>query len=231
MSATDHAMNGLRSSGSGSTKPNSQELIANLTSTITNLGADFTAELKGKADALERTQENHRTATRELAEQRKAIAHWRQQNSKAEEQKRRINSLQRAIASESSFDWTGRLELDGRPCGNPTFAYNGPESILQASDPSPSGSSEIQIPAGNSAEDLIRLRRLWTWHARAVDLLRQRMHKVKGSSSELETRYRRIVAQCCGMPVDRVDGMLEQLLIAVESDGENVVSLLLSGPE
>ncbi|CUA78347.1 Start control protein cdc10 [Schizosaccharomyces pombe 972h-] [Rhizoctonia solani] len=80
----------------------------------------------------------------------------------------------------------------------------------------------IPAPGSDTLATLVRLRRLKMWHTRIEELVRERMDATRGAGAEKEFQCKKIVSLCTGVPVDRVESMLENLLLAVESDGQGV---------
>ncbi|KAJ4469527.1 transcription factor [Lentinula aciculospora] len=113
---------------------------------------------------------------------------------------------------------------------SPAFRYRGvgmsgssePSNITQipvmAADPDP------PMPIGNDVETLIKLRRMKMWHVRLEALMEERLKHLRGMSAEKEHMCRRIVALCTGMAVDKVEDMLDNLVIAMESEA-NIVDI------
>lgn len=56
------------------------------------------------------------------------------------------------------------------------------------------------------------------WQARAEELMSERLKGLQGASAEKEYMCRKIVSLCTGVPVDKVEDMLENLVVAVESE-------------
>jgi regulatory protein SWI6 len=199
----------------------SQDIISNIVNLVQSLGTDFQKELAEKAETVDRTQTQLQGATKELSEQRKQLAFWKAQVEEREQLDQRIKNLERTLAEEHAFDWSGRTEINGAASAdgafNPYFGSNDPISL----DPSARG--DPPVPNINSPEALVRLRRLLAWYQRILALVRQRMDRTKGSSIELEARYRKLLAAFTGITEDQVDSMLGHLTQAVESDGNGVV--------
>ncbi|KAL0953780.1 hypothetical protein HGRIS_004964 [Hohenbuehelia grisea] len=85
---------------------------------------------------------------------------------------------------------------------------------LEDFDPPLPPSSDASVAA------LVRLRRIAQWHARSEAVLRSRLKTVRGASAEKEFMCRRIVALCTGVPGEKVDEMLNNLVVAMESEGQ-----------
>ncbi|KAI0794056.1 apses-domain-containing protein [Fomes fomentarius] len=190
----------------------SQDVITDITSMIQGLGNDFSTEVKSKQDALDVTQVHLRAATRELSEQRRQIQHWQARCGELDQTTQRVRNLERALADEDAFDWTGRTELDGSdagPTAGPAFQARGSGSTMTgiggAIDMPAILEVDPTIPLGDSAATLVRLRRLKMWYSRAEQLMETRMRSLQGASAEKEFQCKKIVALCTGVPIDRVE--------------------------
>ncbi|KDQ19430.1 hypothetical protein BOTBODRAFT_170531 [Botryobasidium botryosum FD-172 SS1] len=205
----------------------SKDVISDMTAMIQDLSADFAAEVKIKQDALDATQTQLRAATRELAEQRRQIQTWQAACGELDQVHQRIRNIDRALKEEDEFDWTGRTELDDEPAtaasAGAAFQHRGPQSTLAALGSTFELSFNLDvdpaIPTTDSLATLIRLRRLKAWHARIEMLMDGRLEKLRGASAEKEVQCKKIVSLCTGVPMDKVEQMLEHLVIAMESDG------------
>lgn len=172
------------------------------------------------------------SATKELAEGRKEIELVRAQIQELERRKQRVAQLETAFVEEERVDWTGRLEPTGQPSQEPAFLFSDTSCLTQPNAP-PDGLDPLAEPplpstqAQSANEALAQSRQMVQWYRRAMFLLKARLSKPKGPATELERRYQRIVSLCCGVPQDQVDLMLPQLLVALESDGAQIVSFLI----
>jgi len=88
---------------------------------------------------------------------------------------------------------------------------------------------EPTMPLGDSVINLMRLRRLKIWHQRVEELMEGRLKNLQGASAEKEFQCKKIVAMCTGVPIDKVEEMLENLLIAVESESQVIDIARVSG--
>ncbi|KAH7890817.1 apses-domain-containing protein [Phlebopus sp. FC_14] len=228
----------LASLRSGPSAPvqKSQDIIADMTAMIQGLSTEFSAEIKSKQDSLDVTQAHLRAATRELSEQRKQIQLWQSRCGELDQVHQRIRNLEKAIADEDKFDWTGRTDLagkDGRESAGPAFQWRGPSSTMAgvagSMDISFNVEIEPPIPTADSVASLIRLRRLKTWHIRMEELMQARLRSLQGASAEKEYQCKKIVALCTGIPVDKVEDMLENLVVAMESEAQVVDIVRVSG--
>ncbi|KAF9512688.1 hypothetical protein BS47DRAFT_1318135 [Hydnum rufescens UP504] len=197
----------------------SKDVIADMTSMIQNLEADFAIEVKAKQDQLDVIQGQLRAATRELAEQRRQMQLWQATCAELDEVQQRIRNVQRAIRDEEEFDWGVSDSAESNMIGDRTrdtttqVAGSMMEIDVMSSD------SEPVVPPTNTLASLIQLRRLKTWHSQIESAMTDRLSKLKGASAEKEFQCKKIVSLCTGVAVENVEAMLENLVIAMESDG------------
>ncbi|KIK48277.1 hypothetical protein CY34DRAFT_798378 [Suillus luteus UH-Slu-Lm8-n1] len=214
----------------------SQDIIADMTSMIQELSTEFSTEIKAKQDSLDVTQAHLRAATRELSEQRKQIQLCQSRCGELDKVHQRIRNLEKAILDEDHFDWTGRTDLAGRDgceTAGPAFQWRGPSSTMTgmpgSMDISFSVEPEPPSPTGDSVSTLIRLRRLKHWHVRMEDLMQLRLRSLQGASADKEYQCKKVVALCTGIPIDKVEDMLENLVVAVESEAQVVDIVRVAG--
>lgn len=179
---------------------------------VQNLGIDFATEIKSKQDTLDVTQAHLRAATRELSEQRKQIQTWQARCGELDQVNQRIRNLEKALADEDTFDWTGRTELDGSDASGsagPAFQIRGQNSTMSGVganvDISFNLDAEPAVPVSDSVASLVRLRRLKMWHERVEKMMEARLRTLQGASAEKEFQCKKIVALCTGVPLDRIE--------------------------
>lgn len=180
---------------------------------LTKLHEEFIQEVKGKQDTLDVTQAHLRAATRELSEQRRQILVWQGKCSEQDVIMQRTRNMQKALAEEDTFDWTGRTvpavaEGSGSelPPAGPAFQKRGDSSTMSGPvDFQLSLDADPQIPMGDSPATLIRLRRMKLWYERMDKLMEERLRALKGSSAEKEFQCKKIVSLCTGVPIDKVE--------------------------
>src|SRR5882762_8493378 len=183
-----------------------------MTGMIQGLSSEFSAEIKAKQDSLDVTQAHLRAATRELSEQRKQIQTWQARCAELDQVNQRVRNLEKALADEDNFDWTGRTDLTGHDAAKSAgsaFQWRGQNSTMAGLggtvDLSFNVEAEPPLPTMDTFQSLIRLRRLQLWHARMEELMQQRLKSLQGASAEKEYQCKKIVALCTGIPIDKVE--------------------------
>lgn len=183
-----------------------------MTAMIQALSTEFQGEIKSKQDALDVTQAHLRAATRELSEKRKQIQAWQARCGELDQINQRVRNVEKALADEDQFDWTGRTDLNGndaRESAGPAFGWRGANSTMVgiggSVDVSFAVDSEPALPTTDTVSSLIKLRRLKLWHTRIEDLVKARLKGLQGASAEKEYQCKKIVALCTGIPIDKVE--------------------------
>ncbi|GBE86449.1 Start control protein [Sparassis crispa] len=222
----DDILSSLRSAPSAPVQK-SQDVLADMTTMVQSLGNEFAVEIKAKQDTLDVTQAHLRAATRSLSDQRKQIQLCQAQCGELDQVTQRVRNLQKALVDEDAFDWTGRTEPSGSDAAasaGPAFRAHGqaaPMATLTGSvDISFNLDVDPTVPVSDSVASLIRLRRLKLWHQRIEMLMEERLKSLQGASAEKEFQCKKIVALCTGVSIDKIEEMLDGLVVAVESEAQ-----------
>lgn len=152
----------------------------------------FDAEMERHVESLGSVEKNVRTATRTLAERRQQVDAARARLASSEQVSERAANAKRAL--ETTSDWTCRVPLNNEPSLPPAFG------ILPPLLP---GAEAAELP--DSETDVATLRRLHAWEDRAARLLEERAEQLEGGGGEKAVQYRKVIALCAKVPVDKVD--------------------------
>ncbi|KAK7687880.1 hypothetical protein QCA50_009099 [Cerrena zonata] len=227
----------------------SQDVLADIETMVHGLSTDFTTEIKTKQETLDVTQAHLRAATRELAEQRRQIQTWQGKCGDLDLASQRIRNLEKALAEDEVFDWSGRSAgpLSSLPPLSQPTPGAGPSSAVpngvsipalqkQAEpavnttmDLSLTLESDLIVPTTDSPASLIKLRRMKLWHERMERILDERLRKLQGASAEKEFQCKKIIALCTGVPINDIEGLLDNLVVAVESEASIIDISRVSG--
>lgn len=190
---------------------------------IQDLSATFQTELKVKTDALDVTQAQLRDATRELANQRRQIREWTEQNQSLEGVRLRTRNVERALSDEDNWDWreghigaksgtgpspsknaaggSGDISLSFDPDPDPPFPI-----VMTTTEDSNVGDASLRT-AADAMASLIRMKRMKQWYERTQTMLDDRIENCKGASAEKELQCRKVVSLCTGVELDQVDAV------------------------
>lgn len=178
-----------------------------------NINETFSSEILAKQTVLNQTEQNVRHATRSLADKRQQIHRSQIALTELEQIGRKSENIRRVLPTLESQDWTGRS--DSQPVG-PAFRPI-PKHVEQPTVTSVSSGTEIGLPGVGEPNAVVTLRRMLEWEKRAAQMLEQRIQSLEGEGLEKELKYRRLVALCTKVPVEKVDGV-SQLCIAKVSN-------------
>ncbi|KAK8846691.1 hypothetical protein IAR55_005778 [Kwoniella newhampshirensis] len=208
-----------------------QKNIGAIFETITDT---FSNEMLAKQTKLNATEASVRHATRALADKRQQLHRAQERLGEMELLEQRAENVRRVLAKSPSQpvgeEWTGRIQLSTElQMGKlPPAAFR---SVPQPSSSSlsgvkveeiGSGGEDIPLPGRGSDGSLLALRRMMIWEDRVAALLEDKVRVMEGEGADKAIRYRRLVSLCTKVPVDKVDGMLDGLVTAIESDGQSI---------
>ena len=88
---------------------------------------------------------------------------------------------------------------------NPALTFGNGEAVEEDPTQSLGVLPDAPLPRDSSIQTLIKLKRMKMWHARIETLMRQQLKVLKNASAEKEMQYRKVVAECTGYPIDKVD--------------------------
>ncbi|ODV91788.1 hypothetical protein CANCADRAFT_30114 [Tortispora caseinolytica NRRL Y-17796] len=185
-----------------STLSKSQDIITAMESLITNLNDDFKAEIGRKQQAIDKVHSNLRELSSKLGIYRSGAELVKSKTNNLADLKQQVQNLERALQVEDA-----------------EFRRKNPnsEAITQAFR----GEFDADQPFRNSEGlPLPVLRARVAAYQANRDILRDLATQLQSRSSELESKYRKVVSLCTGVEEGRVDSLLEGLLHAVESDSD-----------
>ncbi|WVN88669.1 uncharacterized protein L203_103882 [Cryptococcus depauperatus CBS 7841] len=219
---------------SESSKPErkSRDIQKNLATIFDDISTTFAQEMLAKQTKLNATEASVRHATKALADKRQQLHQCQEQldllllyEQRSENVKRILDAAQ-AGSTLAVEEFTGRTQTSEEKTLNllPPLAFrevSGPYANLQF--PSQSNEDEDNpLPERNDVDVLIKLRRVALWEDRIAEILEDRIKEMEGEGLERTMKYRKLVSLCSKVPVDRVDGMLDNLVAAVESEDQTV---------
>ena len=208
----------------------SQDVREKLVQTLDELQVIFDREVNVKQNAIETTQTHLQAATRELAARRRDIQAAQAAVTEREEVRQRCENLQRALALFPAAD----QQSAGRDNDQKNQDNQGDGHTLDLQDrvppsawfdaPLAEADAALAQDASESAQvaAIVRLRWLLMHCDEAMKSLRANIQERQDQVAAQQAQYHRVVALCAQVPPDKVDGLLDELLAAVESIGSDV---------
>lgn len=181
----------------------SQDVRERLVQTLDELQAIFEKEVAAKQGAIETTQTHLQAATRELAARRRDIAAAQAAATEREERRQRRANLDAALSH---------------------VAAAPPDAAPWTAAPIAEAQRALGADAAGAAvgEAVVRLRWLLQFGAAQCAALAADADALAQRAAARQRHYHKVVAMCAQVPPARVDGMLDELLAAVESIGSDV---------
>ena len=189
---------------------------------INGLSTEFSSEIRAKQEGLAATQTQLRASTRSLADQRRQIQSWQHKCGELDQVHQRMRNLEKALAEEDKFDWTGRTETGVEPKTKGPFAYRGVQSTLTGVGFDDLATHPLDVdpalPTTDSPESLVRMRRMNVWYARTERMMETRLRQLQGASADKEFQCKKIVSLCTAVPMDQIEQVC-QLEVNADIDG------------
>ncbi|KAI3475809.1 hypothetical protein L1887_62745 [Cichorium endivia] len=210
----------------------SSDVRDQLSSTLDDLQATFARELGEKNDALATVQSHLQAATRDLAARRKTVGAAQAKLAERDEARQRAQNLRRAIIAQLAIDdadaearlaelqheaeaasaakEADAMDVDGDVVG---LIESLASSIVAATD---------EVEGDAEVEELVRLRWVVSFLSHSSDSLAAQIGELEQAAATKEAQCKQVVAICANIAQDKVEGMLDELLTAMESDGPDV---------
>lgn len=209
----------------------SQKILDSMQQVLNRLDADFQSEISAKQSGIDELHFKLRTATTRLSESRRNLETLKESERILGELKQKIANIDKATAEEETRFLEQTTELGSIGNYDVDFDADEPFRVLPVYDAVmaqiPEKSlDEIQIDPRQINRDQLPpaqvLRARITAYRENEKALKQTIEALNSGSQQLEQKFRRVVALCTGVPEDKVDGILDGLVQAVESDPDEV---------
>ncbi|KAK6904056.1 hypothetical protein I203_107570 [Kwoniella mangroviensis CBS 8507] len=220
----------------------SRDVQKNIAAIFETISSTFSTEMVDKQTKLNATEQSVRVATKALADKRQQLHRAQVKVGELELLNQRIDSLKQILEKDSvstSEDWTGRKLLTGenelpltfRPIQS-TDQQQVKDQVENENVEDDQDDDEIKLPeriqfdstggTNTNTDSLIKLRRINLWQDRILSLLNDNIQNLENQNFEKNFRYRKLISLSTKVPVDKVDGMLDGLVTAIESDGQSI---------
>ena len=200
----------------------SKDVVEQMTAVLSDVADVFQKELNDKEDAFNVAQAHLQGATRELAMRRRRIAEGQARVAERDEARLRRANLCRTLQAEMGTGEEGEEEDEAalvRRC----LEHEQSDTSMDV-DGSPL-EREALFSGSSETDRLVKMRWLHAWYSRSLDTLQGRIDDVHRSSQLKLDQCRKVVAVCCNVGEGRIEGMLDDLVAAVESIGVEGIDL------
>ncbi|KAF9575516.1 transcriptional regulator swi6 [Mortierella alpina] len=201
-----------------------KDLMSIVQKMLDELDAEFSQEIMVRNDQLIDTQTLLRSATQNLTEMRKSIKNCRQQELQLEVAQHKIRNLERSLDEETHRTRNQRgysSKLRANDDIDALFEVRKPDlsSLSLSSSSSSDGRQNQRMREQMAEKDVLELRSRVQAYRRHDDEFSRELAEAKSQTSANELQYKKVIAYCCKIPLDKVDDMVQPLTLAVESDG------------
>lgn len=210
---------GERVGFSADAETRSKDIVQTIVSSITSLDTDFSVEIAGRQRVVDAARGDLRTATNALSDARQRLDLLRGLSSKLGEMHKRALNLERALQDEDTkfkadsnnqdVSFEGNFDADQPFRTRAIFGNLDKEWTVEEI-------SQIDIPSQQVLGARVRA------YQKNKAQLEATAGELKGRSTELEHKFKRVISLSTSVPEDRVDSLLEGLVQAVESDSGEV---------
>lgn len=207
---------------------------------FTTSEVDFATELREKQEDLDQTNLRLKDAGASLADERRALEDLQCRSHEKHELEQKIANLSRSNSelrdqlSQSRGQGTSGMTANVA-IGEADRGLDFDGQLAMIEQLFPNGAEDVDAANGHLSEE----QRMLLTSLERADVLRGRVkayqdhndrserqaQELKSRSHELEERYRKIVSICTGVEVDKVDGMLGNLVQAVVSEQKENMEL------
>ncbi len=161
----------------------------------------FETELAEKQRLLAAAQAKLQRATRELSHHRQRLTAVQSIVAQRDEHRHSIANLKRIVAQLSSSPPSSHVSHEQQAWVEKNLAA-------------------VQVPSAQGpVKELVRLRWLQLWLAASTAEWERKLAGAADEGARKEAQCRKVVAMCCGVDEERVAGILDDLVVAIESDG------------
>jgi len=188
-------------------------------SLLDSLNDDFSTEIQQKQTFLDDAHAKLKDKTRELTNTRRNIHLLKEQTSTFEDLQQKSKNLDRAIQEEETRFFT--QENPNGSVNGDAMSFSGPFDADAPMIVKPLGADGEVAPPGAAVPlpptGVLKAR--VTAYNKNNAALRGHVEGLLYQNRLMEDKIKLVVSKCAGVPLERLDTMLEGLLQAVDSDG------------
>lgn len=193
----------------------SKDVLEQMTTVLQDLADVFQKELTDKTEALTVAQAHLQSATRELALRRRRIAESQSHVAERDEARMRRRNIAKVIREhllmmdESTHSTLESIDEEGW-IAEFIATHNQDSMELDETEDAP-------FKDGEKEDELIRWRWLDGWYNDLLNSLQAKTDALDISGAEKMNQCKKVVAMCCGVQEDKMEGILDELMVATES--------------
>ena len=185
---------------------------------VDELDSEFSEELEAKQHEINQIQQSLESTASELKESRARLQQYKQERQRLAEAQRALTNLTEAVdAEKENMGLQNISELKDEDIDQ---AF---DVIVHTShvDPSKADSAEPMNGRADTKDLELSIRKLRTRitiYQKNENELVAELEELQKQSGDKESQCKKLIAACCGVPIEKVDSLLHPLIQAIESD-------------
>ncbi|RDW69431.1 hypothetical protein BP6252_08451 [Coleophoma cylindrospora] len=212
----------------------SGDIITSIASLLANIEKEFTKEMDTKQAVIDTYHNQLRESSAELGTQRRRLEAVQARIKEIQERKVKIANLRRAKEEEGHTtaqmlqdhgQTNGQVEMQLGDADKGFALIPGPipnDDLANLNMNQPQGLDQSQRAILSTLPPAAVLRAHINAYTTNNDGLEERVKELKSKSTDLANKYRRIISLCTSVEESKVDGHLDNLMRAVESEQNDV---------
>lgn len=201
----------------GRSCPNLQFLSA-VQKIVDELDSEFSEELEAKQHEIDQIQQSLEATAAELKETRAQLQQYKQERQRLAEAQRKTTNLTEAVQGEAeSLGLQNVSDLQDEDIDEIfDVRVNEPRAEPSSYENTDANNYKVKIDAFELSIRKLRARiNIYQKNEHELIAELEELHKQSG---EKENQCKKLIAACCGVPVEKVDSLLHPLIQAIESD-------------
>jgi len=195
-----------------------REIVSAVQKIVDELDSEFSEELEAKQHEIDQIQQSLEATAAELKETRAQLQQYKQERQRLAEAQRKTTNLTEAVQGEAeSLGLQNVSDLQDEDIDEIfDVRVNEPRAEPSSYENTDANNYKVKIDAFELSIRKLRARiNIYQKNEHELIAELEELHKQSG---EKENQCKKLIAACCGVPVEKVDSLLHPLIQAIESD-------------
>jgi regulatory protein SWI6 len=198
-------------------------IVTAITSLLQETEREFTVEMQAKQAVIDSIHAQLRDSSAQLGEERRRLERLQVRAKERTERKQKIANLRRAEDEERSRLAHMKQQHGQMANGDIDMHLGDADKPFAVLPPNIPASAVMQDPRlASTLPSAATLRARLNAYTANNEALEAEVKGLKGKSRDLEAKYRKVISLCTQVPDDKIDGMLDNLCRAVDSEHGDV---------
>jgi hypothetical protein len=185
---------------------------------VDELDSEFSEELESKQQEIDQIQLSLESTATELKETRAQLQQYKLERQRLAEAQRKSTNLSEAVDAEKA-KLGDKYPSDLMDVKIDMVINNAVDDKVMNQDPKGKAKPHEDLSNIQKLESsIVRLRAKITIYKKNEVGLMAELAELETQSSEKEDQCKKLIAACCGVPIEKVDNLLHPLIQAIESD-------------